>query len=268
MILFFSATGNTRYVATSLAKKLDDQVVDLTERMQHGNTSPLHSQKPFVLCTPVHVDGVPLPILRHVASTPLTGNRNGYAVVTMGSFAGIAGRQAQKLFLSKNMTFKGCAEIAMPRNYLVGVFPAEKTESIEEKIRSAPERVDQVADVIAREASCEERHIPTIEYGLVLAFVHMWNRVGLSTKKFEANQACIGCGMCERVCPVSAIRMESGVPVWSKSHCMHCMACIQNCPKRAIEYGNALQKKPRYRFAKYSYVLKDGSSSVSRGRGR
>lgn len=259
MIMFFSATGNSRYVATELAKKLDDEAVDLTKRMHDGDTSPLHSEKPFVLCAPIHVDGVPLPIYRHVESTPLTGNRNAYAVVTMGSFAGIAGKQAQKLFSSKGMTFKGWAEIAMPRNYLVGVFPEEKPESIEEKIRSAPERVDQMADVIAREVPYEERRIPTIEYALVLAFVYVWNLVGFPTKKFEVNQACIGCGMCERVCPVAAIRMENGVPVWSKRQCMHCMACIQNCPKRAIEYGNALQRKPRYRFAKYRHVLKDGS---------
>ena len=93
------------------------------------------------------VDGIPLPICRHVASTPLVGNRNAYAVVTMGSFAGIAGRQANKLFASKDMTFKGWAEIAMPKNYIAGPFPEEQPESIEEKIRATPERVAQMADV-------------------------------------------------------------------------------------------------------------------------
>ena len=259
MIMFFSATGNSRYVATSLAEKLDDQVVDLGKRMHDGDTSPLHSEKPFVLCAPIHVDGIPLPICRHVASTPLVGNRNAYAVVTMGSFAGIAGKQANKLFTSKDMTFKGWAEIAMPKNYIAGPFPEEQPESIEEKIRATPEQVTQMADVIAREAPYEEHKVPAVEYALVLPFMHAWSRLGFPTKKFEANQACIGCGMCERVCPVSAISMEGGVPVWTKRHCMHCMACMQNCPKRAIEYGGALQRKSRYRFSKYSHVLKDGS---------
>ena len=258
MIMFFSATGNSRYVATSLAKMLDDQVVDLAKRMHDGDTSPLHSEKPFVLCTPVYVDGISLPIYRHVASTSLLGNRTAYAVVTMGSYAGIAGRQAQKLFLSKQMTFNGWAGIAMPKNYIAGPFPEEKPESIEGKILAAPKAVARLSDSIARGVPFEEHRIPTIEYALVLSFVHVWNRLAFPTRKFAVNDACVACGMCERMCPVSAIRMEGGVPVWSKRHCMHCMACIQNCPKRAIEYGNALKRKSRYRFAKYSHVLDDG----------
>ena len=33
------------------------------------------------------------------------------------------------------------------------------------------------------------------------------------------------------------------------------MACIGNCPTRAIEYGNITQNKEQYNFGKYSYVV-------------
>ena len=33
------------------------------------------------------------------------------------------------------------------------------------------------------------------------------------------------------------------------------MACIANCPKRAIEYGNITQGKDAYIFKKYRYVI-------------
>ena len=33
MVLYFSATGNTRFLATELAKKLDDECVDLLSRI-------------------------------------------------------------------------------------------------------------------------------------------------------------------------------------------------------------------------------------------
>jgi hypothetical protein len=35
------------------------------------------------------------------------------------------------------------------------------------------------------------------------------------------------------------------------------MACIGNCPVRAIEYGNITQEKEQYNLGKYSYVTKD-----------
>lgn len=255
MIMFFSATGNSRFVAQSLAKLLDDRTVDLMKRMHSGDTSPLTSEKPFVLCTPVYVDGMPLSIYRHLKETPLRGSRKAYAVVTMGSYAGVAGRQAQELFTSKQMEFEGCAEVVMPRNYLVGFAPDENLESIEGKIQAAPERIAQIADAIARETPYEGRRVSEIEYRLVLPFIYLWDKFAYPTKKFVANSACIACGLCERTCPVCAIRMEGGVPVWVKRHCTHCMACIQNCPVRAIEYGKAMQRKRRYRFAKYQHLV-------------
>lgn len=36
------------------------------------------------------------------------------------------------------------------------------------------------------------------------------------------------------------------------------MACIQNCPVGAIEYGKLTQGKERYCFEKCRYVLSDG----------
>lgn len=34
------------------------------------------------------------------------------------------------------------------------------------------------------------------------------------TAHFRAEDSCIGCGLCARKCPVQAIRMENGRPVW------------------------------------------------------
>ena len=39
MILYFSATGNTRFIATELAKKLDDECIDLLSRIKKGDFS-------------------------------------------------------------------------------------------------------------------------------------------------------------------------------------------------------------------------------------
>lgn len=255
MILYFSATGNTRFVAATLAKELDDECVDLAKRMHAGDTSPLSSSKPFVLCFPVYVDCMPMPVYRHVRSTLLQGSREAYAVVTMGSYEGIAGRQAQELFESKGMAFRGWDSVVMPRNYIVGLFPDEKADSIKNKLAEAPDKVARIASTISRGELAGGHRVPTYEYLLVLPFVRVWDRIGFPTKKFAVNEKCVSCGMCERLCPVSAIRMEQGLPVWEKRHCMHCMACIQNCPKAAIEYGKALQKKRRYRFALYGDLV-------------
>lgn len=46
---------------------------------------------------------------------------------------------------------------------------------------------------------------------------------------------CIGCGMCETVCPHAVIRMEDRVAVIvDRDGCMECGACARNCPAGAV----------------------------------
>jgi ferredoxin len=62
---------------------------------------------------------------------------------------------------------------------------------------------------------------------------------------FNVNGDCVSCGMCKAICPVNNISLDSRKPVFHY-HCEGCMACIQHCPKRAINYQNNTQKRRRY----------------------
>lgn len=59
-------------------------------------------------------------------------------------------------------------------------------------------------------------------------------------------QLCTGCGMCARSCPEAAIELVDGKPVWKKEKCAQCLACINRCPARAIQYGEKTKKQGRY----------------------
>jgi ferredoxin len=56
----------------------------------------------------------------------------------------------------------------------------------------------------------------------------------------KISKECIGCGKCEKVCPVLAISMhhyEEGKEVAEVDHaiCLGCGICVRSCPKNAIE---------------------------------
>ena len=55
MVLYYSATGNTQYIAQELAKGLDDTCVNLLDKIRSGDHSELHSDKPFIICAPIIV---------------------------------------------------------------------------------------------------------------------------------------------------------------------------------------------------------------------
>ena len=67
----------------------------------------------------------------------------------------------------------------------------------------------------------------------------------VSDKGYTVTDSCIGCGKCEKLCPLNNISMENGRPVW-QGNCTQCMACICRCPAEAIEYGRKTRGKRRY----------------------
>jgi len=47
-------------------------------------------------------------------------------------------------------------------------------------------------------------------------------------------ELCIGCGLCEEICPYSAHQIEEGRSKTIEALCRGCGACAADCPRRAI----------------------------------
>lgn len=255
MILYFSATGNTEFIAKELAKRLNDQCINLLDRIKTRNHEPLHSEKPFIICAPVYVCEMPRFMSQYLKHQIFSGSKEVYFVFTSGGYCGISGVLAKSLFKRKHMVYRGHAEFTMPRNYVASdAYPMLEKSEVEERILNAYRQLDQVASDILSGKKLTARHVFLFESVITVPFNPAWCKYKLTAKDFHVKDSCISCGKCEKLCPLNNVTLVDKKPVWS-GQCTHCMACISNCPVKAIEYGTITQSKEPYTFEKYRYVV-------------
>ena len=257
MVLYFSATGNTEFIAKELAKRLGDTCVNLLERIQKNDHTPLHSHKPYVICAPVYVCEMPRFMTKYLREQVFEGSRDVYFIFTSGGYCGISGVLAKKMFKKKKMNYLGHAEFTMPRNYVANdAYPMLEKPQVEERLKKCYGQLVQVGDDILAKRKLKARHVFLFETIITLPFNPVWCKYKLTAKQFHVKDSCLGCGKCQKLCPLNNIEMVDKKPVWGKQ-CTHCMACIGNCPTGAIEYGTITENKERYHFKKYKYVVKN-----------
>jgi len=244
MILYFSGTGNSEYVAKRIGKEINDEVIGLFDKIRNSDHSELNSDRSWIVVVPTYAWRIPRIVQKWIENTSLTGSGNIYFVMTCGGSIGNAGKYLKKLCARKNMNYYGCTEIVMPENY-IALFSTPTEEKAMQIIEQAESVIDDTARCIKKGDKLTQ---PEISFGdkMNSGIVNdLFYPVFVHAKKFYATGDCISCGKCVRSCPLNNIRMEEGKPVWGKD-CTHCMACICRCPKEAIEYGKHSRGLTRY----------------------
>ena len=99
MIVYFSATGNTEFIARELAKRLDDECVNILHRVKTNDHTPLYSEKPYIICAPVYVCEMPRFMAKYLKRQKFQGSKEVYFVFTSGGYCGISGLLAKWMFV-------------------------------------------------------------------------------------------------------------------------------------------------------------------------
>ena len=246
MILYFTGTGNSRYIAERIAEALGDELLSMNDRIKAGAHSPVETDERLVIVTPTYAWRIPRIVRDHLAETDFPCGAQAWFVMTCGSEIGNAAKYNRALCQEKQLSYMGTAQIVMPENY-IAMFNAPQAEEARQIVVRAEPDIDRAVSAIAANQA-----FPQLRNNLYDRFMSgpvnpIFYSFFVKASAFTAGDACTGCGQCARFCPTNNIAIENGKPVWG-GNCTHCMACICRCPAEAIEYGKKSLGKPRYHF--------------------
>ena len=246
MVLYFTGTGNSRYLARRIAEGLDMPLYDLNACIKAGDTAPVQTEQDVVLVTPTYAWRIPRVVSEWLGKTALTGAERIWFVMDCGSEIGNAAKYNRQLAAQKHLRYMGTAQIIMPENY-IAMFHAPQAEEARRIVEQAEPALQKVLAQLRAGQEFSPLRDTLYDRFMSGPVNPAFYRFFVKADAFRATDVCIGCGKCVELCPLNNIRLENGKPVWGK-HCTHCMACICDCPKEAIEYGKKSKGKPRYHF--------------------
>ena len=240
MIVFFSGTGNSLYAARNLLDE-GEKLVSMAEMIKSGDlTIETEKNEKLGFVFPVYFYTLPSIVKEFLEKAEIKNADYVYSVITCGGGTAQASATLKKILAGKGIKLSYFKELLMPDNSMLfyqipGV----------EKAQSRLERADKELSTIKKDL--KEKKTTAIGDGtFISSIIGVGYRLCSGTKKFYAEDSCIGCGLCERNCPEQVIKLENKKPVWINPTCCKCSACINRCPTKAIQYGKHTQKRNRY----------------------
>jgi NAD-dependent dihydropyrimidine dehydrogenase PreA subunit len=248
MIFYFSATGNSKYVALKIAAETKEEPIAIADCVKNREfTFEVKDKERIGFVTPTYFWGLPSIVCEFLEKLELrmpdSYHPYIYHVATFGTTTGQVSHMVNELLKKRGLSLDGRFSVQMPDTW-TPVFNLTDKEKIRKINHEAEKQIAEAAGKIRREFAGDfsRRKVPMIAVRLYYPLYERKRK----TKYFTVEDNCIECGLCAKKCPVAAIEMQAGRPVWVKEKCTLCLGCLHRCPKFAIQYGKKTKKHGQY----------------------
>jgi len=249
-ILYFSPTGNAKYIAEKLLDHLNDNDTELLP-LEFTIPGELEAKDQLTIIFSIHAFNAPRTVRRFVKKIP-SGLYKKISLIAVGcadAWINKASTSGVRHILEKKKYSITVDEfLPMPLTFIMS-FPEQMCRDL---ISSAEKKIEVIASSILNEKRSEN----TIPFKSKL--VHIIGKAEDPAAKLfglelHAGNDCTSCGICVNNCPEKNIRFnKKNKPVFGLN-CMMCMRCIYNCPEKTISprFSKFIPIKKGYSISDY-----------------
>ena len=120
MVVYFSGTGNSKYIAERIAGSLQEKLLCMNEQIKSGDTGTVKTGENLVVVVPTYAWRIPRVVSDWIGQTEFVGAKNVWYVMSCGSGIGGADIYNRKLSEKKGLKAYGgrhrslCRRITLP----------------------------------------------------------------------------------------------------------------------------------------------------------
>jgi ferredoxin len=238
IIYCYSGSGHCLSMAKDIAKRLGD--TDIIMMRSYPEKTDASEAKRVGFIFPCYGGGLPGDVEQYIKEIKVAPGAYKFAVEQFAGYMGCGLHKIDEIvdldYWNAISNHSTCIWL-MPHGLC---FPPTTVDKAQERIdRKA---MEVASAVMARKRSGKKPPKNAVCALESRAFSQMHPK---RTRKFTSNDACIGCGVCVKICPRSNICLENGKPSFG-TNCIGCLSCVQYCPNQAINVGKITEKRERF----------------------
>lgn len=233
--IYFSGTGNTKFCVDKFLKEYDCSEnsfsIEDSEALER-----IETDDEIVMGYPVQYSNIPKILRDYIDSNRyIWRGKNVFIIATMGLFSGDGAGMLARLLKNYGAIIVGGLHLKMPDSICDEIVLKRSFKNNKRVVVKAAEKICKAVRNIKNGKPPQEGL--GIVYHLAGLFgqrLYFLGKTQKYTDKLKINsRKCIGCGLCERLCPMGNIAVKNGIAV-SSDKCTMCYRCINKCPKQAI----------------------------------